>query len=143
MTLMPILILIGLGFILWMRDEMKHAPAKKDEPSGPVELPKPEGGFRISDEVCESCGLSLPPGVYMPDKDYTKDEEFCKKYPCDYMKPHRMSRGTLVFVCTNEEAWERWGILDEVLAELNEGARPMCARCAGLPCKGQRKEEAK
>ena len=33
MTLYPVLILLFLGFILWMRDEMKHAPTKEDDPS--------------------------------------------------------------------------------------------------------------
>ena len=137
-SLFPILILLALGFLLWMRDEMKHAPTKKDE-SFP--LPKPEDGSRVSEEVNESCGISLPPGVSLPDKDYMKDEEFCKKYPCDYMSPHHLPRGTLTYICTNEAAWKRWGILEEVLREFNEGKKPLCARCAGLPCKGQRKGE--
>lgn len=138
MTLFPIIILLALGFLLWMRDEMKHAPTQKDDH---FPLPKPKDGCRVSEEVYESCGISLPPGVSLPDKDYTKDDEFSKKYPCDYMKPHHLPRGTLTYICTNEEAWKRWGILDVVLADLNAGSKPLCARCAGLPCKGQRKGE--
>ena len=31
MTLYPVLILLLLGFILWIRSEMKHAPTKDED----------------------------------------------------------------------------------------------------------------
>lgn len=139
-SLYPFLFLLLLGFILWMRDELKESPQKQDDK---FPLPKPEDKEGIADEIRNLPDMSLPPGVSMPDKDYTKDEEFCKKYPCDYLKPHHLPRGTLTYICTNEEAWKRWGILEEVLREFNAGKKPLCARCAGLPCLGQRKENKK
>ena len=137
MTLFPVIILLALGFILWMRDEMKHSPTKKDDPRPhpldpllPDSMPPcpeydpeyeealrnapklmEEMGFlkgkEIADELRKLPDMSLPPGVSMPDRDYTKDEEFSKKYP---------------------------------FADLNAKAKPLCARCAGLPCKGQRRK---
>lgn len=139
-SLYPVLILLLLGFILWMRDEMKESPKKRDDK---FPLPKPEDKEGIADEIRNLPDMSLPPGVSMPDKDYTKDEEFCKKHPCDFMKPHRLLNGKSTYLCTNEEAWERWGVKEKVLESLNEGCLEQCARCAGLPCLGQRKENKK
>ncbi len=175
MTLYPVLILLLLGFILWMRDETKKAPTIKDDPRPrpldpllpdsmppcPEYNPEYEEALRnapklmeeldfpkvnakeIADEIRNLPDMSLPPGVSMPDKDYTKDKEFCKKHPCDFMKPHRLLNGKSTYLCTNEEAWERWGIKEKVLESLNEGCLEQCARCAGLPCLGQRKENKK
>lgn len=139
-SLFPVLILLLLGFILWMRDEMKESPKKRDDK---FPLPKPEEGNRIADEIRDIPDRTMPPGVSMPDKDYTKDEEFCKKHPCDFMKPYRLPSGTLTYLCTNEDAWERWGVKDEILRNQNNGIKEVCARCAGLPCLGQRKENKK
>ena len=172
-SLYPVLILLLLGFILWMRDEMKKAPTKKDDhrpldPLFPGSMPPcpeynpeyeealrnapklmeemgfPKGNAKeIADEIRNLPDMTMPPGVSMPDKDYTKDEEFCKKHPCDFMKPYRLPSGTLTYLCTNEEAWERWGIKDEIFRNQNNGIKEVCARCAGLPCLGQRKENKK
>lgn len=173
MTLYPILILLFLGFILWMRDEMKKAPTKKDAPHSldpllPDSMPPcpeydpeyeealrnapklmeemgfPKGNAKeITDEIRNLPDMTMPPGVSMPDKDYTKDEEFCKKHPCDFMKPYRLPSGTMVYLCTNVELWERCGIMERIHQDINEGGKELCARCAGLPCKGQRKETKK
>ena len=137
-SLFPVLVLLFLGFILWMRDEMKESPKKRDDK---FPLPKPEEGNRIADEIRDIPDRTMPPGVSMPDKDYTKDEEFCKKHPCDFMKPYRLPSGTMVYLCTNVELWKRCGIMERIHQDINEGGKELCARCAGLPCKGQRKGE--
>jgi len=134
----PWLVLLVLIFVLWLRDEMKEAPTKKDDQ---FPLPQPEDGTRIADEIRDLPDRKPPPGVSLPDWDYAKDEEFCKKYPCDFMKPYRLPSGTLTYICTNSDLWERWGIKEEILRNLNENIKEVCARCAGLPCKGQRKGE--
>ena len=130
--LLPWIVLISLILVLWLRDEVRIAPTKKDAP-----LPPPPSPDDFPEE-----DVSMPPlQTRVTEHDYSKDNEFCQKHPCDFMKPHRLPNGTLTYLCTNEEAWERWGIKEKVLESLNEGCLQQCARCGGLPCLGQRKGE--
>ena len=127
---------IGLAvliFIIWMRDEMSHAPMQKEDHISP---PEPS-----HDDFPET-DVSMPPQQpRVTEHDYSKDEEFCRKHPCDYMEPYRKPDGSLTYLCTNEVAWKRWGVEKEILQNLNDGVKEQCARCAGLPCIGQRKPD--
>lgn len=108
--------LLALVFVIWIRDEMKHAPTQKDDRE-----PAP------------------PPQPSASEHDYSKDEEFCRKHPCDYMEPYIKPDGSLTYLCTNEGAWKLWGVEAKILQHLNDGGLEQCARCGGLPCKGFRK----
>ena len=81
-------------------------------------------------------------GIEAFSHDYTKDVEFCRKHPCDFMKPHRFANGVLTYRCMNQNLWSRTGLEKEILQNLNEGcfeALEACARCFGVPCAGERK----
>lgn len=130
--------------VLWLRDERKKAPTKEDVPIVPMNYaPGKSSEYHVpttrkeTDELLSACGIV--PGF---SKDYTKDEEFCKKHPCDYMVPYRFPNGTLTYKCTNEAMWERFGIRKKILQNLNEGCFEQCARCSGLACYGERKSKS-
>lgn len=155
-------ILLVLLLILLIRDEVPHPSKKKDsllveasnqghilhETTKELDESLIESGIDawMTDEkrtrMLDEIRLLIPWSDKIPDKDYTKDEEFCRQHPCDFMEPYLSRGGNVIYTCANSEMWERWGIKEEILKNLNEKSKPLCARCSGISCKGSRKKEA-
>ena len=138
--------------LLWIRDECKrkHTPPVScgDGPECLGRWPTPST-MQEANELLKACGIEGKPptlaeckealGAFDPFKDYSKDEEFCRENPCDYMEPYRKPDGSLTYLCANRGLWKRLGVEAEILQNLNDGGMEQCARSAGLPCKGGRK----
>lgn len=135
-----ILVLLLIG--LWIRDELRKAPLKEENPIAPQGY-TPEGFMEEHVPVTreETDAFLKAFGIEGNIQDYTKDEEFCRKHPCDYMKPHRFPNGKLIYCCTDSNVWERCGITQDVLRDFNEHGIEMCARHLGIPCRGGSKEK--
>lgn len=127
-----IVVLLVLVYFVWMRDEIRTdtlignppiRPPKESNAENEIQEEDTSTSKHLTDDV-----LSLP-----------FDVEFNEKNPCDYQIPYVLPNGIGTFICTCEEKWDDWGVKDEVLANLNDGAREQCVRCVGLKCKGKRK----
>ena len=121
--------------IILIRDEAGNSSTKKSEPVQRSEERTAERLDSLDNRPIEDTLPSTP----FYGKDYTEDNEFCKKYPCDFMVPVMLRSGRKTFKCTNVKMWKRWGIEDETMRDMNNGNIEQCARCDGIPCKGGRK----
>lgn len=128
-----IIVFLVLAFFVWMRDEMRKAPLISNPPIPP---PKESNeGKNIQEE-----DTSTPKHLTEDVLSLAFDVEFNEKNPCDYQLPYILPNGNGTLICTCEEMWDKWGVKDKVLANLNDGAREQCVRCVGLKCKGKRKK---
>ena len=127
-----IVVLLVLAFFVWMRDEMRKAPLIGNPPIPPSKESNEEKEIREED-------TSTPKHLMDDVLSLAFDVEFNEKNPCDYQFPYILPNGNGTFICTCAELWDRWGVKDKVLANLNDGAKELCARCVGINCKGKRK----
>ena len=120
--------------LILLRDGARKSPSNKESPISPGEysvanhVPTTR---KETDELLKAYGIEQ--GF---SKDYSNDNEFCKRHPCDYMKPYRLPTGELTYRCTNANLWEMMGLKDIVLRNLNDGGYEQCVRCSGIPCRG-------
>lgn len=129
-----IFLLLVLVFFVWIRDEIRNAPIVDDDPISP------HAGFCTRKEMQEEDDTT-PERTAKEALNLTFDVEFNEKHPCDYQSPYILPDGSKTFVCSCIEMWKEVGIMDDVLASLNDGAKEQCARCIGLRCKGRKKHE--
>lgn len=124
--------------IILIRDEAGNSSTKESEPVQRSEERTAERLDSLDIETNRPIEDTLPSTPFYG-KDYTEDNEFCKKYPCDFMVPVMLRSGRKTFKCTNVKMWKRWGIEDETMRDMNNGNIEQCARCDGIPCKGGHK----
>lgn len=135
-----IVVLLVLVYFVWMRDEMRKDTLIGNHPipqPGNHPIPQPKESNAGKEILGEN--ISTPKHLTDDVLSISFDVEFNEKNPCDYQVPYILQNGNSTFICTCEEMWDRWGVKDKVLANLNDGAREQCARCVGLKCKGKRK----
>ena len=124
------IVLLLLLVVLWQRDKSRNTSGAKNR--NEVLSAEASRGEPKEEELLVEEGNENPASFL--------DEEFLRKHPCEFMHPYVLPNGKRTYVCTNREAWKRWGVEEEIDRNLNEGFREQCARCLGIPCRGERRK---